>query len=446
MRNSLCLLLLCLACAAAEPETSPVAPFLATVSDDPPAERQLRDTFKETLETQDVSEVTQSSASLDETGGRGGRSLQDGNPAFQESIHESKNNYFQLVMHTYDRNRALLPQVQRFVAGWMRIEAENETLRVAQLRMRNRLVNNRFVATYTNLRSGVSKIYYLDIDFSDGRSDRSRVPRVQTIDYLHAQNSNLDYLSMYDMTLEEDCRTIQQARHNPQEIQCNPWITRDGFVIPHVYRVVMRFRLGHRIVRRVGTFFVRSRIIGPEASPLTPTPINLPTTANVVRMITERVRAIPMFENKNLILDQLRQRNISNRIETFTSRIGNWEMRNRARLRRLEVRYQANLVRALRTDRNNKQRDNLNFDRTYGLMRRAAARVNAFNIRSAIRRTTRRLEDRQTIRAHRAKVRYYQREIALMQLMERLDHMRYLADKHLDDNFDHYYSAEYFGK
>jgi hypothetical protein len=375
-----------------------------------------------------------------------GRALQDGNPIFKTDFHHSKIDYFQLVFHDYDANKPRLGEVRRLVSTWMRIDPQKETLTVQQLRVRKRQVNNRFVVTYTNLGTNISKLYYIDVDFSDGRTDRTRVGRVETIDYLHNQNSNNDYLSMYGMTLEEDCRTIQQARHNPQEIQCNPFVTKDGFVIPHVYQVTMRFRFRGRVVKRTGRFFVRSKIIGPEASPLRPDPVNLPSTASIIKMITARIRAIPFFENKNLILSQLRQHIMAQRIEAFSNQIARWELRNRSRLRRIERRYHQNLVRAIKTDRLNKRRDNTNFDRTYGVMRRAANRVNAFNIRSVIRRTARRLEDRQIIRAHRAKTRYYQREIQLMELMEKLDHMRYLADKHLDDNFDHYYAAEYFGK
>lgn len=412
-----------------------------------PQERQLKDSFKDTLETSDIIDVSSQTTQLDNTGGsRPGRSLQDGNPVFKPEFHHTKIDYFQLTMHEINRNRARIGEVTRFVSSWMNIKGSEETLKLAQLRVKKRLVNNRFIATYTNLETQQTKIYYLDVDFSDGKTDRSRVGRIQTIDYLHNEGSNKDYLSMYGMTLEEDCRTIQQARHNPQEIQCNPWVTRDGFVIPHVYQVTMRFRFRGKVVKRKGRFFVRSKIIGPETSPLRPSPVNLPSTKSIIKMINERIKSIPFFENKNLILSQLKQHAMRERIESFSNQIAGWELKNRSRLRRIEGRYHANLSRALRVDRANKRRDNTNFDRTYGVMRRAANRVNAFNIRSVIRRTARRLEDRQVVRAHRAKARYYQREIALMDLMEKLDHMRYLADKHLDDNFDHYYAAEYFGK
>ena len=199
-------------------------------------------------------------------------------------------------------------------------------------------------------------------------------------------------------------------------------------------------------MRRRGRFFVRSRVIGPEVTPLRPNRVVLPRSRDIVSLIRQRVQAMPFFENRETVLEQLREPEIGQRIDGYTSQLAEWELLNRQRLRSAENSYHSNLRAELRRDRVNKQNDNRNFENTYAIMRRAAAEVNAFNIRGTIRRTARRLEDRQTLRAHRKKVSYFQREIALIELMERLDHMRYLADKHLDDNFDHYYSPEYFKK
>ena len=128
----------------------------------------------------------------------------------------------------------------------------------------------------------------------------------------------------------------------------------------------------------------------------------------------------------------------------MTGQISDWENQNMDRLRDAEKKYLTNLQKSLNKHRKQQEKDNTNFERTYDIMRRAVSHVNGYNIRMAIKRATKQIEDRQIMRAYRAKTLYHQREIKLIKLMEKLDHMRYLADKHLDDNFNHYYSPEYF--
>lgn len=413
-----------------------------------PIERNLKDSFKEAIDTDDLTEVMSPITIDSETGKHQPiRKLNfDGNPVFASSMHQQNINYFQLTIHDYDRNIERITAATNFIHAWMGITEENEECVVSPLRIRNVPANNRFSVRYRNNDSGSEKQYFIDIDFTDGFSDRRRVRNARIVDYMRNDGSSNDYLRDYEFTLEEDCHTIQQARHNPQEIECRPFLTRDRFVIPHVYNVIMRFVTNGRQIRRTGRFFVRAKIIGPESAPLTPARVVLPSNRRIIDMVRNRVNTSPFFETRGVVLHQLRQPDMALRVEHYTEEILEWENRNRNRMRQAETTYHQNLRRELRTDRRNKQNDEINFETTYALMRRAANMVNAFNIRSTIRRTVRRLEDRQSIRAHRAKMRYYQREIALMNLIERLDHMRYLTDKHLDENFDHYYSPEYFKK
>lgn len=437
---------------AAEPAADSATSELPPNSDaelalpDVPVERNLKDSYVDTVDLNEISAAaSQTSLAVDDQGHHA-RRLQDGNPIFKSEYHHQPIDYFQIVLYEFDRNVDRLSQVRRFLLNWMKIDPARESMTVTRYQLSHHSINNRYQVTYANSGMGVSKVYYIDVDFTDGRSDRSRVPRVRTIDYLHSSNSNNNYLKLFQYTVEEDCRAIREAQHNPAEATCRMYRTNDNFVVPHVYDVQMRYVRGSRTVLRRGRFFVRSRIIGPESSPLTPEPVDLPTPPEIIRMVTDRVRRTPFFESKSLVLRQLAHRTMVDRISVYTNQIARWEMQNKDRMRNAEQNYHVNLRRALVNDRRNKRRDNMNFDRTYSIMRRSASRINAFNIRSIIRRTARRLEDLQTIRAHRAKARYYQREMALMDLMERLDHMRYLADRHLDENFDHYYSPEYFKK
>lgn len=411
-------------------------------------ERNLRDTFRESLDTTDISEVLSPINSIfGSTSKSRDRSLQsDGNPVFDGTFHDGNVNYFQIVLADFNSNMERLHEANAFIREWMLINPDTETLSVQHLNIENTAVMNRYVATYVNTQKDINKLYYIDVDFSDGKSDRSRVSRIRTVDYIHNLGSSDSYLRNYEFTLEEDCRTIQQAQHNPQEIQCQPFLTADHFVVPHVYNVVMTYRQHRKRIRRRGRFFVRSRVVGPDTAPLIPAPVTLPTSRDIIHMIRDRVRSTPFFQNKEIVLEELSEPEMVQRITGYTNQIAQWENLNRQRLRTAENTYHVNLRRELRRDRVNKQNDNRNFENTFAIMRRAANLVNAFNIRGVIRRTARRLEDRQTIWAQREKSRYYQREIALVGLMEKLDHMRYLADKHLDDNFDHYYSPEYFKK
>lgn len=424
---------------AAEAQEKPVA------QPEHPIERNLKDSGKGTVDTTDLKGMSAPLVpAMFLAKRKGGRRLQDGNPVFSRAFHDQPVNYFQMVLFDYNPNMNRIDAAREFIVNWMQIEPAKETLTFEQVTIKKRTVNNRYAARYRDSERHIDKLYYFDFDYSDGRSDRNRIRGVRTVDYLHNEGSNVNYLRIYEYTLEEDCRAIQEARHNPSEIECTPLVTRDNFVIPHVYNVLMRYRYGRRQITRRGRFFVRSRVIGPQASPLRPEPVNLPTPTQIIRMIVDRVRTTPFFGSKRIVLEQLRTPGMRSRISHYTRQIAAWEEANKRRLARAEQLYHRNLERTLKQDRRNKLRDDTNFDRTYNIMRRAASRINAFNIRNAIRRTARRLEDRQTVRAFRARARYVRRETALMELMEKLDHMRYLADKHLDDNFDHYYSPEYF--
>lgn len=368
----------------------------------------------------------------------------DGNPIWKDSYHESSTDYFQFVLLNFDRHRNRLDAAKKFLFKWMKIDYSYEDFSLTELAIQSRHARNRFFCNYSNSQTGIKKLYYFDFDFSDGTSDRNRVSGLKTVDYVQNEGSQSEYLRSYDFTLAEDCRTISQAEHDPEEIDCVPFMTNENFVIPHVYEVNMVYKNGDKEYKSSGRFFVRSKIIGPEVSPLKPTPVKLPPVPKLVELIRKRIIKAPFFTKKKAVLDSLKSKKIKDRIEQLTEQISEWENENKARLRNAENEYLMNLQKSLKQHRKQQLKDDKNFEQTYDIMRRAVSHINGYNIRMAIRIATREIENRQIMRAYRAKTRYYQREKALVGLMEKLDHMRYLADKHLDDNFNHYFSPEYF--
>ena len=411
-----------------------------------PKERELKDKNEEYSDTTDLSEVLSPiSVSSKLNHSAANRELAgDGNPIWKPEFHSSTVDYFQIVIYDFDLSRNKMNEAKSFLTKWMNIDQATERLRIRELAIKNRKAKNRYTVSYSNSSTGISKDYYFDFDFSDGKADRNTIGRVRTVDYVYNQDSSENYLKSYHFTLEEDCRTIQQASHDPPEIKCIPHLTKENYVIPHVYDVEMIYKTGKKNKKVNRRFFVRSKIIGPDSSPLKPNPVELPKAKEIVDLIRTRIKSTPFFASKNKVLKELESPEIEERIDELTHDIADWENENRDKLRGAEESYIKNLGRILSKNRKQQKRDDRNFEKTYDVMRKSVSHINGYNVRMAIRKTVKMVEDRQVIRAYRAKTRYYQREMALIELIEKLDHMRYLADKHLDENFDHYYSPEYF--
>lgn len=108
--------------------------------------------------------------------------------------------------------------------------------------------------------------------------------------------------------------------------------------------------------------------------------------------------------------------------------------------------YFANLRKQLADDLTSKMTDDNNFEKTYEHMQRLTSQINAFNIKTATHRAMLDLEFRQDYRVHKAKVQYFKRERSLTELMDKLDQIRYLADKKLDEEFNLSIKAEFISQ
>ena len=146
------------------------------------------------------------------------------------------------------------------------------------------------------------------------------------------------------------------------------------------------------------------------------------------------------------VLEELKKPTFQSKIKDYEKKIIDFQQNNHERLKNAQKIYQENLRVALANVGLSRKKDSQDFEATYEIMLQKTDEINAFNIRTAIRRAISDLENEQVVHVHRAKVRHFKREAVLTDLLDRMDYMRYLADKHLDDNFEHYNTAEYFKK
>ena len=130
--------------------------------------------------------------------------------------------------------------------------------------------------------------------------------------------------------------------------------------------------------------------------------------------------------------------------QEYESEILAYQKQNLDKFENAQKQYQANLKVALAKVAASREKDNKAFEITYDIMTDKTDEINAFNIKMTTKRALSDLTGEQQYQIYRAQVRGYKRESILVKLLDKIDEMRFEADKHLDDNFELYHTSTYF--
>lgn len=355
-----------------------------------------------------------------------------GNPLFKPETHETSNDYFQLFL-PLPSQADRLPQVAKFLHNWMGLRPE-ESLDVKYLGIGDAKAKNRFLAAYRNSLTQRRKDYYIDVDFSDGRNRIPQRVRPRQLKITLGPSDEL-YNKQYKVTLERSCEEIQRQLDSPASLECKPFLTAKEYVASNAFDITFKERQGDRELTRhkVISLAVEEDRSQEQAQDRE---LRKREDTSILGLVKKRIRKIPFFKHKMVVLKSLESPEIMQRIRVFQNEIGNFQVANKWKMQESEKLYFDNLRQQLGDDLRNKLTDDGNFERTYELMERLTEQINAFNIKAATDQALQELEFRQELRAHKARVHYFKRERQLTKLLERLDTIRYLADKKLDEEFN----------
>lgn len=321
-----------------------------------------------------------------------------------------------------------------------------ESLSVEQMKVADKIVQNRFKVLRINRSTQQSRDYVVDVDFSDGNNDKSIYTNAKMVS-MTSNGSDKFYLNDYEYTLQKDCEVIRSELRDPISIECIPFVNNMNYVVPQVYTVKYSFMKGGKEIKKRSMVVVSYSNVSKSMEPPTPRPSGkIPNVKSIIDLIQARIKSIPYFKNKVKVLNEIKKPVFAGKVKDYEKQILDFQKKNRIRLQKAQKIYQDNLRVALGKVGVSRRNDAQDFEATYEIMLQKTDEINAFNIRTAIKRAISDLENEQVYQVYRAKVRHFKRETALTDLLDRMDYMRYLADKHLDDNFEHYHTAEYFKK
>ena len=363
------------------------------------------------------------------------------NPLFSEVIRTKDTNYFELTLPKRKAFDINYTRITSFLKLWMKLK-EYESIRVKRLKINGKKVANRYQLNYYNKITRQVQHYFVDFDFQNDLESAHEYIRKADVAY-YPTHSDPVYDTVYEYTLVQDCKAIAKRFHDPFKIKCDPVINNNNYVLRHLYEARMVFK-------KAGELYTRNRLVivvptkPKSAKPLYPSqkPIKKLKIYTPDSLINLRVNNLEVGVPKETFKYTIEQTpEIQNKIKQVELQAEHFEDEINSQFQAVEENYQKRTSDYLTRKRDKEDKKQEAYDNTYNLILGTTDKVNSFNIETSIKFMMRRLRDIQTLRIHKKKRMKYGKMIALQNLEEQRNFLRYLQDRKLDEYFEKHSDA-----
>lgn len=346
-------------------------------------------------------------------------------PSFSESLHEDPSvNYFHISLEE-EPGKKNIDLVQEYADAWMKI-SDSEKIKIRKLRIEGAQVENRYEGKYFNKKNQISKTYYFNVNFGNGKSDSA--------DYQGGSGASVKvgsgYQKNYRFTLDSDCDAIKK-KYKVDDIKCTPLVN-DKYIIESVYNVdLIKYAKneGDNGTVEKKIIIVRSVSGQTKAKNLTVDLKDISIYKKIMSAINS-TKEVPIsklnsYLNKKIIKEQVKK--LVNSVDDFI-KTANDESKN------IKKKYQKNIRDTLWTKQNEDADEEKNLNKSHNLLNKVSDKVTAFNIEQAIKADMYLMRFKEKMLSHKAKVNYYFDELSISQAMEDLDEFEYERDKEMELN------------
>ena len=353
------------------------------------------------------------------------------NPQFDYSIHNEELNYLHFRLPKPTIVKFKIDMVYQFLIDWMKPRSFEE-IKLKPMAIEGQTVVNRFTCNYFNKLKNKAKVYFVEIDFSDRKDDKSDyIAKANVADLIDADDP--DYDLVYDHTLRMDCESIEARFYDPNKITCVPVVNNDSYVLSHLYNVKMTFRVHGVEHKRERLVYVTSTL-KKKAQPLTPKPrrkfeLKVKTPNELIK---NRLRLIKTGVPNRLFYSMLKSHSLQKKAREIMKEANELESDFTVRMMKVEKSYQEQLKSMLSNQLAEANKQNDAIENTYNLMRGTVDKINAFNIKTAILFMQRRLDNMMKFKAYKKLSRHYRKEVVYDRMFDHLNYLRYLHDRKLD--------------
>lgn len=353
--------------------------------------------------------------------------------SFNPSTHNSDNDYFTLTLLPVNPGKARLNALQSYLNQWMKLDLQKENLSVYQMKIGDKLVDNRFKVLYVNKSTGFQKWYYFDINFQDDKIDMDDFKNNRHISV--ETKGDYSYDREYVHTLNKDCSKIKQSIKNALKMECSPYVNQHNYVVKGVYDITLEVTKKNRkgVFVEKHVYVTTAEIQNKNSKNKT----DDQASVSGPKSIYERLK--DYYANKS---NQLKKDFKRSEIKKKTTRAEVKIDLFYENMKKRNISQEKEYVNKVKDDiwlafSEVKARDRAH-KRTMELLRTSAEEINAFNIDLGIRMMNHLIDYMDKYKAYNYRSNVYNNEIKITRLVDYLDYLWYLRDKELDDHYEKY--------